>query len=113
MTNTNITLLNSLKETYVMQLRRLNIIYWTRVCLGILAGLICAVGWTLAGLFSNFMEGLSMAIIIYVITYYVYKLLFITKVKKPSKVVTTGIGAYFFTWIVAWALFFTLMNPLS
>jgi len=54
-----------------------------------------------------------MAIIIYVITYYVYKLLFITKVEKSSKLVTTGIGAYFLTWIASWALFFTLMNPLS
>jgi len=94
-------------------LKPLNIIYWTRVCFGILAGLICAVGWTLAGLFGNFMEGISIAIIIYIITYYVYKLRFIAKVEKTSKIFTTGIGAYFLTWAVAWGLFFTLMNPLS
>jgi len=93
-------------------LKPLTIIYWTRFCFGILTGLICTVGWAF-GLFNSFLEGLSMAIIIYVITYYVYKLLFITKVEKPSKLVTTGIGAYFLTWIASWALFFTLMNPLS
>jgi hypothetical protein len=38
---------------------------------------------------------------------------FFTKVKKTSKIFTTGIGTYFLTWIVAWALFFTLMKPLS
>jgi len=91
-------------------LKPLNIIYWSRVCSGILAGVICTVGWALAGLFGNFIEGLSMAIIIYILTYYVYKLLFITKVEKSSKVLFTGIGAYFLTWIVAWVLFSTLMK---
>ncbi|RLI47050.1 hypothetical protein DRO69_01710 [Candidatus Bathyarchaeota archaeon] len=95
-------------------MKPLSIIYWTRVCLGILTGLICGVGSSLvAGLFSSFPEGLSLAIIIYILTYYVYKLLFFAKVKKPSKIFTTGIGAYFLTWIVAWGVFFTLLNPLS
>jgi hypothetical protein len=95
-------------------LKPLSIIYWTRVCLGILTGLICGVGGTLVvGLFSSFPEGLFFAMSVYILTYYVYKLLFITKVEKPSKIVTTGIGAYFLTWIVAWGLFFTLLNPLS
>jgi len=93
----------------VIQMEPLNIIYWTRFCLGILTGLICTVGWTF-GLFTNFIEGLSMAIIIYILTYYVYKLQFFTKVKKTSKIFTTGIGTYFLTWIVAWALFFTLLT---
>ena len=110
MTNTNITLLNTLKKTHGMQLKPLNIIYWSRVCSGILTGLICTVGWALASLFGNLIEGLSMAIIIYIITYYVHKLLFITKVEKPSKIFTTGIGAYFLTWIVTWVLFSTLMK---
>jgi len=51
-----------------------------------------------------------MAIIVYILTHYVLKWKFIAKVEKPSKVFTTGIGAYFVTWIVAWVLFFTLLN---
>jgi hypothetical protein len=52
-----------------------------------------------------------MAIIVYIITHYVLKWQFIAKVEKPSKVLWTGIGAYFLTWIVTWTLFFTLLNP--
>jgi PKD repeat protein len=34
------------------------------------------------------------------------------KVEKPSKVFTTGIGAYFLVWIVCWVLFITpLIKP--
>jgi len=92
-------------------LKPLSIIYWSRVCFGILAALICAVGWASAGLFDSFLGGLSMAMIVYILTHYVLKWQFIAKVEKPSKVFTTGIGAYFFTWIVAWVLFFTLLRP--
>jgi len=90
-------------------MKPLNIIYWSRVCSGILTGVICTVGQAF-GFFGNLIEGISMAIIIYILTYYVYKLLFITKVEKPSKIFTTGIGAYFLTWIVTWVLFSTLMK---
>lgn len=51
-----------------------------------------------------------MAIIVYILTHYVLKWQFIAKVEKPSKVFTTGVGAYFLAWIVAWGLFFTLLN---
>ncbi|NIR86613.1 hypothetical protein GWO13_03195 [Candidatus Bathyarchaeota archaeon] len=51
-----------------------------------------------------------MAIIVYILTHYVIKWQFVTKVEKSSKVFTTGIGAYFLTWIVTWTLFFTLLN---
>ena len=36
---------------------------------------------------------------------------FITKVEKPSKLFTTGIGAYFLTWIVSWILILSLTVP--
>jgi len=47
----------------------------------------------------------------YVITNYFLKQLFIAKVEKSSKVFTTGIGAYFLTWIVAWIVFYSLTHP--
>jgi len=93
-----------------MKLKPLSIVYWSRVCFGILAALICALGWSSARLFDSFLGGLSMAIIVYILTHYVLKWQFVTKVEKPSKVFTTGIGTYFVTWIVAWTLFFTLLN---
>jgi hypothetical protein len=93
-------------------LKPLSIIYLSRVCFGIVAALICAVGnWASAELFNRLLQGLSMAMIVYIITYYVLKWQFIAKVEKSSKVLWTGIGAYFLTWIVTWTLFFTLLNP--
>lgn len=56
-------------------------------------------------------NGISIALIVYIVSYYVYKALFVTKVEKPSKILSTGIGAYFLTWIVMLALFITLLSP--
>jgi len=81
----------------------LNILYWSRVGLGILAALIC----TLLRL-DDFLSGLSLGILFYVLTHYVLKRRFATQVEKPSKVFTMGIGAYFMSWIVSWGLFYTL-----
>jgi len=91
-------------------LKPLNIIYWSRVGFGVVAALICVL-LRIDTLPHPLISGLSMGLIVYIITYYILKLLFIAKVEKPSKVFTMGIGAYFLTWIVAWGLFYTLMFP--
>jgi len=91
-------------------MKPLTTIYWTRVLLGVVTALICAllsapqIGF---GLFN----GVTIALLVYIITYYVYKPLFLTKVEKPSKIFTTGVGAYFLIWIVMWTLFNTLFYP--
>jgi len=84
--------------------------------LGAAAALICTVVWALTagpelryGLFSSVFQGASLAIIFYIITYYIIKNKFFIKVEKPSKLFTQGIGAYFLTWIVSWVLFYTLV----
>lgn len=88
----------------------LKIVYWSRIGFGFLAGLLCVVlGF---GQVDNpFLTGISLALILYIVTYYVYKALFGAKVAKKSKLVTMGIGAYFLTWILAWTLLNTLMHP--
>ena len=88
----------------------LTVIYWTRVLLGTVAALICTLLIGLLGDISIF-NGISIALLVYIISYYVYKAQFLTKVEKSSKIFTTGVGAYFLTWIVVFALFFTLMGP--
>ena len=59
----------------------------------------------------SFFNGISVALLVYIITYYAFKSFFITQVEKPTKIFTTGIGAYFLTWIVAWVVFYTLFIP--
>jgi len=88
-------------------MKPLTIIYWTRVLIGVVAAVIS----TLLGniwVDINLLNGLTIALLVYIVTYYIYKPLFLTKVEKPSKILTTGIFAYFLTWIVAWAIFYTV-----
>jgi hypothetical protein len=90
----------------------LEVVYWIRLGLGIVAALLC-VGY---GVATNsipssdpyiFVNGLMIALAFYMITYYVIKPKFILKVAKPQKLVTMGIGIYFIAWIVFWVIFYT------
>lgn len=84
-------------------MKTLSIIYWSRVCLGIFAALLCVVLNI-----QSLLSGVSLGMLVYLFTNYVFKWLFTAKLEKPSKLITTGIGAYFFTWLVTWILFYTL-----
>ena len=92
-------------------MKPLNVIYWSRVGFGVLAALICVL-LRIDKTTQPLINGLSMGLIIYILTYYILKWRFMAKVEKPTKVFTTGIGAYFLTWIVCWVLFITpLIKP--
>jgi hypothetical protein len=87
------------------------IVYWSRAGLGVLAGLVSAlIGGFDLGTLALF-NGISIALLIYIITYYIFKSRFLIHFEKPSKIFTTGIGAYFLTWIVTFVIFFTLLSP--
>lgn len=51
----------------------------------------------------------SLAIIIYLLSYYYIKYKFRPLLQKTHKLFTAGIGIYFLAWIVVWALLYTLM----
>lgn len=88
-------------------MKPLKLIYWSKAFLGIGAAFLCLllnIWSTELTIFSN----LSVALIVYLVAYYIFKWRFIALVEKPSKIATTGIGAYFITWIVGFALFYTL-----
>lgn len=90
-------------------------IYWIRLLLGIIAAL-ASTGYTQArGVptdvvdYSVFMNGISIAIIVYVISYYIMKFKWAAKLEKPQKIFTTGVGIYFLAWLVFWILFYTII----
>ncbi len=87
-------------------------IYWSRVCLGIGAALSCGLLNILSPGFTLY-SNISVALLVYIVAYYIYKWRFIALVEKPSKIATTGIGAYFLTWIVALGLFVTILHPIA
>jgi len=86
--------------------KSLVLIYWTRLALGIFAALISAlVAMNLDALdFTAFTTSLTIALLVYLLSYYALKAKFYNKVEKQSKIMTMGIGIYF----IAWALFFIL-----
>ncbi len=88
-------------------MKPLSLIYWSRACLGIGVALLCLWFNTLSPGFSLF-SNVSVALLVYIVVYYIYKWRFFALVEKPSKIFTQGIGAYFLTWIVALGLFYTL-----
>ena len=87
-------------------MRPLVLIYWTRLALGIVAAIISAlVAINLDALdFSAFTTSLTIALMVYLLSYYPLKTKFYNKVEKQSKIMTMGIGIYF----IAWAAFFVL-----
>jgi hypothetical protein len=96
-------------------MRPLVTIYWSRIALGIVAAAIGAGLEWMRGIqstfqISNFMNGLTIALFIYLLSYYVFKAKFRAQVEKQSKIMTMGIGVYFFTWIVFWILLFSILR---
>jgi hypothetical protein len=83
------------------------IVYWSRAGLGVTAGLVSALVSSFDSL--SFFNGISVALLIYIVTYYIFKSRFLIHFEKPSKIFTTGVGAFFLTWIVAWVICYTLL----
>jgi len=127
------TVLECLSETFMMtvnqvnyfenrlerrgqNMRPLETVYWLRFALGVIAAVIC-LGYGLAAnaisstqfSFNLFLNSMSLAIVVYLVSYYIIKSKFKLKVEKTQKLFTTGIGIYFLSWIVFYALFYTTL----
>ncbi len=92
-------------------LKPLETIYWIRVTLSIIAGGISAVVATFfeATEFNTFLNGVTVALAIYLISYYVLKAKFANKVEKQSKIMSMGIFIYFIAWAVFFVLFYSIL----
>lgn len=102
-------------------MRPLEKVYWLRVILGIVAALL-SMGYTVlekangtvpspSAWYPNLaFNGASIAVIVFLISYYgIIKFKFKNVVEKPAKLVTTGIGIYWLSWIVFWVLLYTIL----
>jgi hypothetical protein len=101
-------------------------IYWLRVLLGLIAGLVSTGAVilfqslsptvSLVELISStntLLNGITIALLVYLISYYVLKAKYTSQVEKQSKIMSMGIFIYFFTWIVTWVLTLTaIIGPL-
>jgi hypothetical protein len=88
-------------------------LYWIRVGLGVIAAVVTAVAAFLLGNTTNIsslLNSISIAIIIYFISYYALRPFFKSKIEKQSKILSTGIIMYFFTWLAFFVLFYTAIK---
>ena len=88
------------------------VIYWLRLILGLIAAGISTVVTMFNDevVYTTFLNGLTVALVIYLVSYYILKAKFANRVEKTSKIMTQGIGIYFFTWLVFWVLFYSVMK---
>lgn len=89
-------------------------VYYLRFIIGIIAAVVCLIYGLATNsirndqfLTSTLFNGASLAIITYLISYYVIKGRYAKQVQKPQKLFTTGIGVFFLSWLVFWVLLFT------
>lgn len=95
-------------------MKPLVIIYWIRVALSIFAAATSAIVATLFDAFSfnTFLNGVTIALLVYLISYYPLKAKFMNKVEKQSKIMTQAIFMYFMAWAVFFILFYTILEGL-
>lgn len=91
-------------------------LYIIRVLLGLVAAALSAVVAVLLGNMtdlSTLFNSFTVALVVYLLTYYILKAMFKTKIEKQSKILSTGIGMYFFAWIAFFVLFYTIIYQLT
>ena len=93
-------------------MKPLVMIYWIRVALSIVAAAISAFVATLqnAADLYTFVNGITIALAIYLLSYYVLKAKFASQVEKQSKIMSMGIFIYFIAWAVFFILFYSILQ---
>ena len=94
-------------------MKPLVLLYWTRLALSIAAAAISAIVAMNqnASEIYTFTTGLTIALLIYLLSYYALKAKFLNKVEKPSKIMSMGIFMYFIAWAVFFVLFYSFLRP--
>ena len=88
-------------------------VFWIRVGLGILAGIVSAeIGYPYTHVSSRIIIGFAIMIALFIVSYGIAKAL---KVPIPPtdkrKLVMTGIGSYFLMFLYSWILTNTIIHP--
>ena len=87
-------------------MKTLNVIYICRVGIAVLAAFVASLVVDLK-LGDPLLNGISISLAIYILTYYVLKYFFMNKVDNQQKIFTMGIGGYFLTFLLCWVLLVT------
>ena len=85
-------------------------IYLIRIVFGIISGMLGAFAaqyWNPTDIMT-FINCITLALAIYLVSYYLIKFQFYNKVEKKSKIMTMGIGIFFISWIISLGLTYTI-----
>ena len=87
-------------------------LYSIRVTLAIVAAAISAALALYMSLtdLSTLIDSFTIALLVYLASYYPLKAIFKNRIEKQSKILSTGVIMYFFTWLPFFVLFFTLFK---
>ena len=88
-------------------------LYWIRVLLGLVAAALSAVVAFYLGTandISILVDTITVALIIYLASYYPLRAFYKNKIEKQSKILSTAIFMYFMVWIPFMVLFYTLIR---
>ena len=87
-------------------------LYWIRVSLGVVAAVISAFLALYLPLhdLSSLIDSFTVALLIYLASYYPLKAIYSKKIEKQSKVLSTAVLIYFFAWLPFFVLFFTIFK---
>ena len=87
-------------------------LYWIRVLLGLVAGAVSAVFATFMAIgdYTTLINSITVALLVYFITYYILRAAFKSKIEPQSKILSTGIGIYFFSWILFFVFIYTAIQ---
>ena len=87
-------------------------LFWIRIGLGVLAGIISAFVGTSIDADSRLYVGFGIMIILFIISYVIAKAMQIPlPPSDKKKLIMTGIGSYFFIFLFTWILINTLLHP--
>lgn len=88
-------------------------LYWIRTALGITSGLLSAIVAVAIGGASDIttlVNSFTVALVVYLASYYVLKAVYKTKIEKQSKILSTGVAMFFFAWLPFFVLFYTTIK---
>jgi uncharacterized membrane protein YeaQ/YmgE (transglycosylase-associated protein family) len=83
-------------------------VYWMRLAIGVVAGVGAKYIFG-----ADYLDGLLLGIIGYLMSYYAARYVWFRKLDKTKlgKIYTTGIGGYVMVFLFSWILLFTLASP--
>ena len=88
-------------------------LYWIRVALGFVAGLLSAIVAFYLGTgggLNILIDTITIALIVYLASYYPLRAVYKNKVEKPSKILSTAIFMYLMVWLPFMVLFYTIIR---